>query len=124
MNTPVRPTCKTVISIVAQYYGIRKDEIPGLGRSRYQIKARRMACVACQRILRVSTTRIGRVLNRDHSTVCHHLARSREPGFNWSDFASIEKMVFQSRHTKPVDNEDNPQKLPQCRELLVHYDSR
>ncbi len=103
----LRPTCRALVALVAEFYGLRVDEITGPGRRRLLIEARRMACFLCKRVVDASTTQIGRALKRDHSTVCYHLAQATGPSFNWSDFATIEQIVYRLRKSGSTDHDEH-----------------
>lgn len=64
------------IEAIAQEHGFTAEDI--LGKSRFRILVRvRRKCVVMLREKGYSTTEIGRIMNRDHSTIVNSLQKSR-----------------------------------------------
>jgi chromosomal replication initiation ATPase DnaA len=65
------------IDVIAQEHGYTADDIIGKSKLKTLVKARRQ-CVVMLRNKGYSTTEIGRIMQRDHSTICHALNMSKE----------------------------------------------
>ncbi len=71
MGTRRIPT-KEIIAAVAQAHKVEVDDILGHGRSRFLICARHHAITQCIELRPdLSLSHIGRIFNRDHSTIIH-----------------------------------------------------
>jgi chromosomal replication initiation ATPase DnaA len=68
-----RMSIKRVLKIVADYYDIPTTILTGDSRLVAYVRPRQIACVLAKEILRRSLPEIGRVINRDHTTVLHAL---------------------------------------------------
>ena len=60
------------INAIAQEYGYTVDDVLGYSKPKELVKIRRL-CVVMLREKGYSTTEIGRIMQRDHSTICHAL---------------------------------------------------
>jgi chromosomal replication initiation ATPase DnaA len=60
------------IDAIAEMYDYTLADILGKGKNRTLVKVRRK-CVVMLRNKGYSTTEIGRIMQRDHSTICHAL---------------------------------------------------
>lgn len=60
------------IEAIAKVYGYTVDDILGKSKLKALVAVRRQ-CVNMLREKGYSTTEIGRIMNRDHSTICHAL---------------------------------------------------
>ena len=58
---------------VARYYGINADELKGKSRHKQIVEPRQLAMYLLREDAHLSTPEIGRLLNRDHTTVLHGL---------------------------------------------------
>ena len=58
---------------IAKVYGYTAEEVVGKNRQKKLVEVRRK-CVVMLREKGYSTTEIGRIMNRDHSTIVHSLA--------------------------------------------------
>lgn len=75
-----------LLTAVAAEFGVLREEILGESRSAHLVLPRQVAMALAQRLLGYSLPRIGRLLNRDHSTVHHGIRRvarqcAHDPGF-------------------------------------------
>jgi chromosomal replication initiation ATPase DnaA len=61
------------IDAIAQLYDYTVDDILGYNKVKALVAVRRK-CVAMLRDKGYSTLQIGKIMNRDHSTICHALA--------------------------------------------------
>jgi chromosomal replication initiation ATPase DnaA len=64
------------INEIAQEYGYTVDDVLGYSKPKELVKVRRL-CVVMLRDKGYSTTAIGRIMNRDHSTIVTSLQKSR-----------------------------------------------
>jgi chromosomal replication initiator protein len=64
------------IEAIAQEHKFTVDDILGTSKFKPLVKVRRK-CVVMLREKGYSTTEIGRIMNRDHSTIVHSLQKSR-----------------------------------------------
>ena len=62
-------TCDKIIEKTAHYFGIRAEDLTGLSQMRECAQPRQIAMFLCRNILRIPFQGIGRIFNRDHSTV-------------------------------------------------------
>lgn len=60
------------IGEIAESYGFTVDDIIGKRKYKMLMKARR-ECVAMLRAKKLTTLQIGKIMNRDHSTIVHSL---------------------------------------------------
>lgn len=64
------------IETIAKVYGYTAADILGKRKLKALVAVRRQ-CVVMLREKGYSTTEIGRIMNRDHSTICHALQMSK-----------------------------------------------
>lgn len=72
---------KRILEIVAETSGFPVEEITGKRRTAALVKARHQAMRQIRAETNLSTSEIGRLFNRDHSTViyaCNHKAQTNE----------------------------------------------
>jgi chromosomal replication initiation ATPase DnaA len=60
------------VAAVAADYGYTLDDILGPRRTKHLVSVR-LECIKTFRDRGLSTPQIGRILNRDHTTICHAL---------------------------------------------------
>jgi chromosomal replication initiator protein len=65
----VTPTA--ILFAVARYYGVNSDELKGKSRHKQIVEPRQIAMYLLREDAHLSTPDIGRLLNRDHTTVLH-----------------------------------------------------
>lgn len=71
-KTRLRACYGKTIKAVAEEFGIQKDQFWGKNRHRYLVTAR--SALAQELLaLGLTTTTIGKIMDRDHTTVCHLL---------------------------------------------------
>ena len=68
--------CMAIIREIAKKHQMRPSEIVGHGRYRYMLKARDEAIYRLRFETKLSTTQIGKLFNRDHSSIVTSLERS------------------------------------------------
>lgn len=64
------------IEAIAQEHGFTAEDILGKSKFKMLVKVRRK-CVVMLREKGYSTTEIGRIMKRDHSTIVHSLQKSK-----------------------------------------------
>jgi len=68
----------TAIDAIAQEHGYTVEDILGKSRLKHLVSVRRL-CVLMLRDCGYSTTEIGRLMDRDHSTIVHALNKPVDP---------------------------------------------
>ena len=72
-------TAPTIIAVVADYFGITKDDLCGTSRSRSLVNARQAAMYLCRELTEMSLPQIGEAFGgRDHTTVMHAERKIRQ----------------------------------------------
>ena len=66
---PTEVTVSKIFSAIYDKYGISRDEITGLKRSQNIVSVRHIAVYLIREITEMSQTNIGKIFNRDHTTV-------------------------------------------------------
>ena len=69
------------ITEIAEAHRLTLEDILGLRRNKYLVMVRRK-CVVMLREKGYSTTEIGRIMKRDHSTIVHALQRHKQESLN------------------------------------------
>jgi chromosomal replication initiator protein len=64
-------TATAILFAVARYYGLNADELKGKSRNKHIVEPRQIAMYLLRDDAHLSTPDIGRLLNRDHTTVLH-----------------------------------------------------
>jgi chromosomal replication initiator protein len=64
------------IAAIASLYDYTVEDVLGKSKLKALVAVRRK-CVVMLRDKGYSTTEIGRIMNRDHSTICHALQKSK-----------------------------------------------
>jgi len=72
------PTPEVIISEVSRYFGMDESLLRGPSRSRGIVAARNIAIYLIQNITGLSTVGIGKIFERDHSTVLHSIDQVNE----------------------------------------------
>lgn len=73
MDPKARAAAERVLHHVARYYGISVATLTGPKRPPDLAEPRAVACVLLRELVGLGVTITGHLLNRDHSTVLHHL---------------------------------------------------
>lgn len=72
LDRPPRADLKVIIDLVARMHGVTFADVMGQSRSVPIVNARQAAvCALCEVRPDLSTTQIGRMMGRDHTTVVH-----------------------------------------------------
>jgi chromosomal replication initiator protein len=66
-------TPQAILLAVARYYGVTADELKARSRHKQIVEPRQIAMHLLREDAQLSTPEIGRLLNRDHTTVLHGL---------------------------------------------------
>jgi len=66
-------TPERVIGKVSAYYNVDAGLIAGKGRTKPVMLARQVAMYIMCKVMGLATTQVGRIMGRDHSTVCYAL---------------------------------------------------
>ena len=77
-NLAQSPRFKALVDEVAQTHGINRDELLGTHRHPRVAHPRQNLCLLAQERFGWSTTQIGRMIGRDHSTVVHGIQQARK----------------------------------------------
>ncbi|MBQ9458540.1 MAG: chromosomal replication initiator protein DnaA [Oscillospiraceae bacterium] len=72
-NNEAIPKPDAIIAEVARYYDLNEADIRGPSRARKHVNARNIAMYLIRQITGLSTTEIGKIFERDHSTAVHSL---------------------------------------------------
>lgn len=67
-----------IVRSVAEYYGMRVDDLLGKSQARESALPRQMAMYLCRHLLRLPFIKIGEVFGRDHSTVMSSVKQVEE----------------------------------------------
>ena len=73
-NKPVAETVDTILEVTARKYDVTVEEILGKSRVKNIKTARNMAMYVIKTVLGLSLPAIGRMMNRDYSTVHSNIA--------------------------------------------------
>ena len=67
-----------VMRAICQIYNITPDDIYSKNRTQHILYARHTFNYICRRTLRMSLESIGRIINRDHSTIIHSVRQTQD----------------------------------------------
>lgn len=65
-----------IINVVCNYYKLNRKDLLGKSRRKEIVVARHMAIIVIRSYLQLSTTEIGKIFNRDHSTIVNVLGKT------------------------------------------------
>ncbi len=81
-------TSNKIVHAVAQFYGIRAEDILGKSQSRECVTPRQVAMYLCRQLLKLPYMKIGDLFSRDHSTVMSSMKQiEKQLGLATSDMA-------------------------------------
>ena len=63
----------SILTAVARYFGVKTDDLKGRARNKQIVVPRHIAMYLLREDAHLSSPEIGRLLNRDHTTVLHGL---------------------------------------------------
>lgn len=74
------PQTRALLAIdrAAEHFKITRDDVLGTSKVRHIVDARAVACYAAHRLLGITCVEVGRVLNKDHTTVLYACGRVGE----------------------------------------------
>ena len=75
------------IKAVCEMFGITRDHLKSKSRKEEIVAARRIFCMIVKKSTILSTTKIGRYINRDHSTVIFAIKTGEIYEKHWKPFA-------------------------------------
>lgn len=71
-----------LIEAIANFYGVTSIEILGKSRKSYIVDARRIAAYLLKKKLKLSYSLVGKILNRDHSTIMYFVNSTEDKMVN------------------------------------------
>ncbi len=85
----LNPTPDLIMKEVAKYYNISADKLSSANRSREMVQPRQVAMYLVRHLTNYSLPEIGKVFERDHSTVLHSINKIEEYLTSTSDMKNI-----------------------------------
>ena len=95
------PTPEAILSYVSRYYQLEESVVKGPQRARDAVAARQIAMYLIRTMTNLSQDNIGKLFNRDHSTVIHSIAQVEQKMKKDPTFAETVKELksnITSRH--------------------------
>ena len=95
------PTPEAILSYVSRYYQLEESVVKGPQRARDAVAARQIAMYLIRTMTNLSQDNIGKLFNRDHSTVIHSIAQVEQKMKKDPSFAETVKELksnITSRH--------------------------
>jgi chromosomal replication initiator protein len=71
-------TPMSILTAVARYFGVKTDDLKGRARNKQIVVPRHIAMYLLREDAHLSTPEVGRLLNRDHTTVLHGMKQVAE----------------------------------------------
>lgn len=71
-------TPEKIMKQTAAYFGVRAEDLSGKSQLRINVEPRKVALFLCRKLLHLPYQTIGRIFNRDHSTVMTSIAQVEE----------------------------------------------
>lgn len=97
LPTPPAPSRRAkIIEMICRECGVNMMQIRGEQRTRHIAQTRALMAECMRSWTPLSTTAIGRVMSKDHSTICTASRKSAEFAAKDAQFASIRKLVITS----------------------------
>ncbi|WAM07347.1 DnaA ATPase domain-containing protein [Mycoplasmopsis cynos] len=93
-------TPEIIVKKVSSYYKVTAKEIMGKTRRKEIVIARHICIILMDNLLSMSSTEIGKVLNKDHTTVLNALKKSKNEGTESSIKLAIEQIKKDIRTSK------------------------
>ena len=105
-ETITKPSSKTIIAATARAFDVDPGDITGPSRARHVVEARQVAIALILKLRGVAKSEIGRIINRDHSTVLYNLrafdaANARSPKLA-ATVAAIERRLLSGDRNEPT----------------------
>ncbi len=96
-------TAATIMTTVAEYFGITMDEMCGPGRTRAVAQARQIAMYLCRELTDLSLPKIGQAFGRDHTTVMHADRKVRSGmNSNRSVYEQVQELTARIRQRSKI----------------------
>ncbi|MBD8507021.1 chromosomal replication initiator protein DnaA [Hoyosella sp. G463] len=96
-------TAATIMTTVAEYFGITMDELCGPGRTRAVAQARQIAMYLCREMTDLSLPKIGQAFGRDHTTVMHADRKVRSGmNSNRSVYEQVQELTARIRQRSKI----------------------
>ncbi|WBP84022.1 helix-turn-helix domain-containing protein [Mycoplasmopsis edwardii] len=99
-SLPTNATPDLIIKKVSSYYKVSTREIIGKTRKKEIVIARHICIILMDNLLNMSSTEIGKVLNKDHTTVLNALKKSKNEGSDSSIKLAINQIKREIRTSK------------------------
>jgi chromosomal replication initiator protein len=101
-DEPVQVTVDKIFDAVSEKYGVSKEEIYGTHRTKEIATARHVTIYLLRNLTDMSFPNIGRMFNRDHSTIMNSIdvveRRLRSDSMFVMDIAELKKIVTGQNH--------------------------
>jgi len=89
------PSLRNLIVAVCTVYGISRDELSSELRTRAYVRARKHLCYIARRDFGASLHQLGRILNRDHTTIIHYSrSAGKNPGTFKDETAALDAFLY------------------------------
>jgi chromosomal replication initiation ATPase DnaA len=97
-NPPISARMRHLVGLVAQEFGVAQDALLGESRQAGVVLARQVVMAIAHRTFGHSLKRVGRMMQRDHSTVLHGAARIMRMAADDHDFAArVDRLSNEAR---------------------------
>lgn len=125
---PRRIDGRVVIAKVAEYYNISIKRVVGVGRSKWVVQPRQIAMWICRNVLVMSFPDVGRMFERDHSTVmqaCDRISAQLRTDREFADeldrivrFIDPRHRILESTYSYTFNDGDIEQLVESARHIL------
>ena len=88
-------TPELILDIVCEHYSVSKNDILSNKRNAEYVLARQLVMYLCQKLTKLTYIRIGKFLDRDHSTVINGLKKIKENMDNNDDFTNTVNIIIE-----------------------------
>ena len=96
-------TPQRIVHDVAQYFGIKSDDVLGDGQTRDRVLPRQLSMYLCRQELKMPYMKIGDIFGRDHSTVMSSIKLiQKELDADNGDVVSAYRAIMRLLMTKEV----------------------
>ena len=108
-------TPTAVVLAVARYYGVNADDLKGRSRHKQIVEPRQIAMYLLREDAHLSTPEVGRMLNRDHTTVLHGIKQVASDiardGPSRAAVRGVREVVAGAATDLPLKREDAPERF-------------
>lgn len=93
-------TPEKIMKQTAAYFGVRAEDLSGKSQLRINVEPRKVALFLCRKLLHLPYQTIGRIFNRDHSTVMTSIAQVEEAVAKKTSpyFEAVERVTFSTKN--------------------------